>query len=488
MVDEAGRDVSVDSAWRASMMANAGRDPYWQASVRAEVDQSPGQRATIEDLCATCHMPMARFTDSTTNQPGKVLDDGYLDSKNPQHSVAMDGVSCSVCHQIRGANLGPSSYNGRFSIDPQQKQAFGPYAIAPDQASIMQSASGFQPLQGMHVTRSELCATCHVLYTPTVDAAGKATGGQFPLQVPYLEWFYSDYRSTQSCQDCHMPAAKGGVKIATTSPDLRSPFGQHTFSGGNAFMLGLLQSHNQDLGVTASGAQFQAAIADTLDLLQNRTATVSLGGADLAGARLGVEVTLENKAGHKFPTGFPARRAWIHLVVTDAGGKVVFESGGVKPDGAIVGNDNDDDPAKYEPHYATITRPDQVQIYEAILKGTDGSVTTGLLRAAGYLKDNRLLPAGFEKSAPYPDIAVWGEAMNDPEFVGGSDKVVYRVDVSGGSAPFTVNVELDYQSIGFRWMDNLRQQSGAEIDRFLGFAQDAPNQPVVIAGATLVVK
>jgi len=99
-----------------------------------------------------------------------------------------------------------------------------------------------------------------------------------------------------------------------------------------------------------------------------------------------------------------------------------------------------------------------------------------------------LLPAGFEKSAPYPDIAVWGEAMNDPEFVGGSDKVVYRVDVSGGSAPFTVNVELDYQSIGFRWMDNLRQQSGAEIDRFLGEAQEAPNQPVVIAGATLVVK
>lgn len=488
MTDEAGKDVSIDNAWRASMMANAGRDPYWQASVRAEVDRNPSARSTIEDLCATCHVPMARFTDSISNQPGKVLDDGYLDTKNPEHSLALDGVSCTVCHQIRATNLGPSSYDGRFSIDPQQKQAFGPYAAAPDQAAIMQSASGYQPLQGMHLSRSELCATCHVLYIPTLDAAGHATGEQFPEQVPYLEWFYSDYRSTQTCQDCHLPAATGGVKIATTSPDLRSPFGQHTFSGGNAYMLGLLQSNYQALGVTASGTQFQTAIADSLDLLKNRTATVSLDGSELAGSRLAVEVTVENKAGHKFPTGFPARRAWIHLTVTDAAGQVVFESGGVKPDGAIVGNDNDDDPAKYEPHYATITRPDQVQIYEAILKDSDGAVTTGLMRAAGYLKDNRLLPSGFEKSAPYPDIAVWGEALADPAFVGGSDKVEYRADVSTGHAPFTVQVELDYQSIGLRWMENLRGQTGAEIDRFLGFVEGSPNQPIVIAGATTVVK
>ena len=31
-----GEDVSIGSAWRASMMANSSRDPYWQASVRRE--------------------------------------------------------------------------------------------------------------------------------------------------------------------------------------------------------------------------------------------------------------------------------------------------------------------------------------------------------------------------------------------------------------------------------------------------------------------
>ena len=30
MVDEAGMDVSIDTDWRSTMMANAARDPYWQ--------------------------------------------------------------------------------------------------------------------------------------------------------------------------------------------------------------------------------------------------------------------------------------------------------------------------------------------------------------------------------------------------------------------------------------------------------------------------
>ena len=32
-----GEDVSIGYDWRASMMANSGRDPYWHAAVRREV-------------------------------------------------------------------------------------------------------------------------------------------------------------------------------------------------------------------------------------------------------------------------------------------------------------------------------------------------------------------------------------------------------------------------------------------------------------------
>ena len=75
----------------------------------------------------------------------------------------------------------------------------------------------------------------------------------------------------------------------------------------------------------------------------------------------------------------------------------MFESGAIEPSGLIKGNDNDADALKFEPHYTQITRPDQVQIYEAILGDLHDAVTTGLLSATGYLKDNRLLPHGFDK-------------------------------------------------------------------------------------------
>ena len=86
--------------------------------------------------------------------------------------------------------------------------------------------------------------------------------------------------------------------------------------------------------------------------------------------------------------------------------RMVFESGALNPDGSIVGNDNDEDPLKFEPHYREITSAQEVEIYEPILKDSEGKVTTGLLHAVGYLKDNRLLPHGFDKTTADKDIAV----------------------------------------------------------------------------------
>src|SRR5688572_14445352 len=46
-----GEDVSIGSDWRASMMANSARDPYWQASVRRELMDHPDAADAIEDEC-----------------------------------------------------------------------------------------------------------------------------------------------------------------------------------------------------------------------------------------------------------------------------------------------------------------------------------------------------------------------------------------------------------------------------------------------------
>ena len=54
-------------------------------------------------------------------------------------------------------------------------------------------------------------------------------------------------------------------------------------------------------------------------------------------------VLVENLAGHKLPSAYPSRRAWLNVTVRDTRGEVFFESGGLATGGRIKGNDNDDD-------------------------------------------------------------------------------------------------------------------------------------------------
>jgi len=195
-------------------------------------------------------------------------------------------------------------------------------------------------------------------------------------------------------------------------------------------------------------------------------------------------VTVRNLAGHKFPSGYPSRRTWIHLTARDAAGQVVFESGGLGTDGAIAGNDNDADAAAFEPHYDRIEKSDQVQVYESIMADREGKATTGLLHATRYLKDNRLLPRGFSKGSAASDIAVHGAAQNDASFTGGEDTVSYVLP----SSAVSIHVELRYQPIAFRWAQNLRAFDAPEPKRFVrAFTDMAPDSSAVVSQATAQV-
>jgi hypothetical protein len=191
-------------------------------------------------------------------------------------------------------------------------------------------------------------------------------------------------------------------------------------------------------------------------------------------------IKVQSLVGHKFPAGFPSRRAWLHIVVQDANGEVVFESGAVTPDGAIQENDNDADPARYEPHYEQIEAPEQVQIYESIMVDSESQLTTTLLRGAGYVKDNRLLPQGFDKTGVAADIAPYGEALSDADFLDGGDRLGLAIDLSQAEGPFDVSVELLYQSIGYRWAENLRRFDAPEVVRFSEYYEAIPNLPVIV--------
>ncbi len=64
-----GKDVSIGFDWRSTIMANSSRDPYWQASVRREDLEHPESKAKIEDECAACHMPIARYEAEVEGPP-----------------------------------------------------------------------------------------------------------------------------------------------------------------------------------------------------------------------------------------------------------------------------------------------------------------------------------------------------------------------------------------------------------------------------------
>jgi hypothetical protein len=56
----------------------------------------------------------------------------------------------------------------------------------------------------------------------------------------------------------------------------------------------------------------------------------------------------------------------------------------------------------YQPHFQEITRQDQVQIYQELTQDPQGKLTTSFLSIARRLKDNRLLPKGWD---PNPKLA-----------------------------------------------------------------------------------
>lgn len=491
MTDQAGQDVSIANSWRGTMKAHAAVDPYFLAAVRREIDDLPGQREFIEDKCANCHMPIAFQTTAVSGEKAAIFGQGFNDPDHYLHSLASEGVSCTVCHQIQPGNLGEkSSFSGHFLVDTQRPAGsrfiYGPFSVTDRRAAVMSGPSGFIPQQAKHIRRSALCATCHTLFTPSINSQGEVVG-EFPEQTPYLEWLESDYASQKACQDCHMPPAEGGVVLASTGGEPRSPFAQHNFVGANVYMLRVLRRFGEELGVNASSDIFEEKIDTTREQLERDAARVTLEELSWSGDTLQAAVKVENLAGHKLPSAFPSRRVWIRFTVTDPDGRVIFQSGDFGADGKILENDNDVDPAAYERHYEEITSSEQVQIYEPILINDRGEVTTHLLRVSRYVKDNRLLPVGFSNQEAPEEIQVKGQASSDDTFQGGGDRVTYQVDIGEVSGPLTVDAQILMQTVSYRWAENHRGEGTEESDRLMRYYDATPNLPVILARETAVV-
>ncbi|MEX1259195.1 MAG: hypothetical protein WEG36_16485 [Gemmatimonadota bacterium] len=475
IVSSKGEDVSIGADWRATMMAHAAKDPYWQAAVRREITDHPTAAAAIEDKCSTCHMPMARYEAHLGGGSGEVFGNLPVGSSAERGPVlAEDGVSCTVCHQIVDEGLGdPSTFTGGFAVDETtpwgERSMFGPFTTDLGRAGIMHSATGFTPREALHIQSSELCASCHTLYTETLDAEGRQIG-ELPEQVPYLEWQHSAYPAQDvQCQSCHMPVVSEPVAVTRVLGQPRDEVSRHIFLGGNFFVLGMLNRYRDELGVEALPHEMDRAQRRMVEHLQTDAARVRIEEIEAGDGRVAATVSIENLGGHKLPTAYPSRRAWLHVTVRDGAGRIVFESGAFRPDGSIMGNDLDAGGDGFEPHYETIESPDQVQVYETVMVDVDDSVTTGLLRGIRFAKDNRILPLGFDVTTAPEDVAVRGGATEDADFTGGSDRIQYDVSVGGAQGPYTVEAALWFQPVSYRWARELDPYDAFETRRFVDY-------------------
>lgn len=503
ITDASGTDVSIEQDWATSMMANATRDPFWRAKVASELHRNPQLKDTIDETCSRCHAPMASVEAKQDGAAVEIFGEGFLNPANAYHDAAMDAVSCTLCHQVADDDKfgTTASFSGGYSIAllgvSGERPAYGQY-LDP-RVNPMLNNTGFRPMYGAHMSDSELCASCHNLKTPFVGSDGNVvTTGEFPEQMVFSEWENSDFGSgatKTSCQDCHMPASDG-VRVANRPRFLapRDEFARHTVTGANTVMLDILANNREELGVTATG--FDAAIASTREFLSS-AASVEVVSSAVANKELEVVLKITNRSGHKLPTSYPSRRAYIHFVVQNEAGEILFESGrtrtnsdGINLAGSIVEVDADKNLTSFEPHYDVITREDQVQVYEAIMGDVNGTVTYTLLEAAGYIKDNRLTPSGFDKTRVSDDIAVFGSAFTDDEnFNLGTDTVTYRVAVGDASSRLTVTAELRYQTLAYGYLQDLFRDAAdqPEVARFKRLYETANIRSESIASATTVV-
>ncbi|MEI8571084.1 DUF642 domain-containing protein [Methylomonas sp. LW13] len=490
IVDNQSKDVSIVTDWSSTMMANSSRDPFWRAKVRSEMSRHPELQTVINDKCSKCHAPMAnaqaKKDGSSASQT--IFDGGILDVGHAKHDAAMDGVSCTLCHQIPATPaLGTlATMSGNYAIN-DSKTIYGPYGGPGDTALFtmpMIMHTGYTPTYGAQIKESKLCASCHNLKTPYVDQNGTILSttpeSEFPEQTPYMEWEQSSYVGQKSCQGCHM-SRTDGVKISTMGMSgLRNNFAIHDLVGANKLMLDILSNNKNQLGVLSNN--FAETLSKT-DAMLKSAATVTVAEQRSTPNALDFTLQINSTTGHKLPTSYPSRRAVVHVVVTNAQNQIVWESGKVRADGSIVGVDADENGANFEPHYDQITADDQVQVYEAIMGNDQGEVTYTLLRGKEYLKDNRILPPGFNKTSAPADVRVAGSAASDSNFIGGSDQISYQI----GGLPvgnYTVKAELVYQTLSHAYAEDLFSDTATpEVADFKTMFDASSQKSSVIASA-----
>lgn len=365
--------------------------------------------------------------------------------------------------------------------------------------------SGYQNEVGTN-SRAQTCQDCHM---PTKYSNSKGT-----LNIPLIQQPIAFIEDTQYPQTGgRLPDEKIQVRYREKG------FARHQLQGLNVTLLEIFRQFmspyksngtnivaNEILGVRQNDYMsgfdgLTTAIDGFVQQAQSSTAEVSVSPATISNQKLVADVKVTNKTGHRLPSGVGFRRAFLEVRVEDNDtGKTVWCSGCTNELGVIVKGDGSSErlpselfdvykdgtkpallgypaacnkviPQYFQPHYfwdaqknagSSITRQDQVQIFEELNLNIQCAMTTSFLRRDYQLKDNRLLPFGWTRTGPlkadktplipadylhetFP-VSVGG----DPSYADGSGTSVVRYEIPLSALTtknVTITATLYYQSI-----------------------------------------
>ncbi|HEX2678722.1 MAG TPA: ammonia-forming cytochrome c nitrite reductase subunit c552, partial [Polyangiales bacterium] len=270
--------------WRISSHAYALKDPVFRAMVQLGQKETHG---VLGPFCVACHSPIGNLTGQTkvTRDPAS---GEFSQNLTELDAHAQAGVTCRACHGISRVNI---VGNAGFELKLDRVRR-GPIDLAMQTPA---HSSEYSPL----FEDTELCGTCHVVVNQKNAV----------IERTHIEWVRSEFNGQRSCQDCHMPSSKGPAARGGPERTLHD----HRFVGVDVSLLG----EDEFPGY--------AELREKTEQLLRESAKLTL--KTVASERQ-VKVDIQNLAGHALPSGATAdRELWVELIVRDAQGKAVFESG-----------------------------------------------------------------------------------------------------------------------------------------------------------------
>ena len=326
--------------WRQSVHSNSFRQPWYLKNVNMLIDEKGVQ---FSRHCEGCHNPVALLS-------------GDLSQGMPKTRPFEDeGITCSTCHSIQSTDAtGTGSYVmgiPAVMVDENGAPITRPVSDAEILAHLdRHSKAVMRPL----LRTPEFCAACHKAAIPSVlddykylrafTVYDEWQGASFTKQSP-LPFYRKDVVST--CQTCHMPRETLG---ATDDPGAKDgKLASHRWLGGNSLNAAYYRFDEQLqklVNFLKNGPDGKGVLNVDIFALEREKAPADkalvapLGLVSFpvaAGETLIADVVVQNKGiGHSLiPEQRDFYESWIDFTVKDASGKVLEESGFIRPDGEL---------------------------------------------------------------------------------------------------------------------------------------------------------